>query len=253
MPWFVTESFSSTLSMLKGLGYSGIDLVLRDPSDAREASVAELLADHDLSLCSVVTGPARKIDGLSLSEPRTARLAIARVQRHIEYASELGAKVILGWMLGQLPDNEDRAASESVLASSLGECSKIAAALGVDVLLEPINRYESNVAARASDALRLNKMSGGGFWLLLDTFHMNIEESDPVRTAREVGAMARHVHLADSNRLVPGKGHFPFTEFLEALESGGFSGTFAVEAMPVPDVYDAAHAAITTWRNWQLG
>jgi sugar phosphate isomerase/epimerase len=61
------------------------------------------------------------------------------------------------------------------------------------------------------------------------------------------------VHLADSNRLVPGKGHFPFTEFLEALESGGFSGTFAVEAMPVPDVYDAAHAAITTWRNWQLG
>jgi len=252
MPWFCADSFPSSLSMLKELGYSGIDLALRDPSDARKAEVSELLAHFGLSLCSIVTGPARKIDGLSLSDSRTALLAIARVRRHIEYASQCGANVVLGWILGQLLDNEDRAASESVLASSLRECSTIATALNVAILLEPINRYESNVARSAAEALRLNEMSGGGFSLLLDTFHMNIEEADPLGTARAVGTLTRHVHLADSNRLVPGKGHFPFIEFLNEMEKVGFDGTFSVEALPIPDTHRAAHAAISMWRSWRI-
>lgn len=250
MPWFVAETVPATLSLLQELGYSGIDLVLRHPEDAQGADLADLLSQRNLSLCSIVTGPARKIDGLSLADTRTAQRAITRVRHYVEYARAFGAKVILGWMMGPLPDDETRTAAEAVLIASLDECARIAADCGVDVLLEPINRYESNVGATAADLLRYIDAVGGGLWLMLDTFHMNIEEADPLQTAEEVACMTRHIHLADSNRLVPGKGHFPFPEFLHRLEHGGFRGSFAIEALPLPTLPDAAHSAISTWHGW---
>lgn len=250
MPWFVAETVPATLSLLSELGYSGIDLVLRTPEDARDADLTALLNENGLSLRNIVTGPARKIDGLSLCDNRTARAAISRVRCYVEYAADFGAGVVLGWMMGPLPDGDMRSAGETLLAASLRECAHIASEYGVDVLLEPINRYESNVAATAADMFRYIDAAGGGLWLMLDTFHMNIEEADPLLTAQEAAGVTRHVHLADSNRLVPGRGHFPFPEFLHRLGRGGFTGSFAVEALPVPSVLDAAHSAISTWHGW---
>jgi sugar phosphate isomerase/epimerase len=249
MPWFVADSFASTISLLRSLGYAGIDLLLRDPDDARDAGVTDILDANGLSLCSVVTGPARRVDGLSLSDPQTAGMAVDRVRRHVEFARDPGAKVILGWMLGALPDDESRGLCEATLVSSLRECADVARSYGVEVLLEPLNRYESNVIRTAEDAIQLIARVGGGLGILLDTFHMNIEEADPVQTAQDVGELARHVHLADSNRQVPGRGHFPFRRFLEQLRASGFAGTFAIEALPVPDVHTAAASAMATWHE----
>jgi sugar phosphate isomerase/epimerase len=248
MPWFFADSFVSTLSMLKDLGYAGIDLVLRHPSDAYDAEVPEILDASGLTLCSVITGLARKIDGLSLADPRTAGMAVDRIRSHIEFASAFGAKVIVGWMLGHLPEGDDREIAEKALISSLRACAEIATAYGVEILLEPLNRYESNVIRTFAEAAELIARVGGGLWVLLDTFHMNIEEADPLRTAHDAGSLVRHVHLADSNRQVPGTGHFPFHQFLANLHAGGFDGTFSIEALPIPDVFSAARSAISTWR-----
>jgi sugar phosphate isomerase/epimerase len=107
-----------------------------------------------------------------------------------------------------------------------------AASLGVDVALEPWNRYETYFLNRLEQAVALWQETGlanGG--VMGDTFHMNIEEASMVGALRSAGKLLSHVHLADSNRAVAGRGHTDFRPILEALAEIGYDGYLSFEVM----------------------
>ncbi len=97
------------------------------------------------------------------------------------------------------------------LVTALQECCCAAQPLGVRLALEPINRYETSLINNVDQGIELVEHIGvENFGLLLDTFHMNIEESQIEASIHQCGERIFHFHVADSNRWYPGAGHLDF-------------------------------------------
>lgn len=112
------------------------------------------------------------------------------------------------------------------------------------VMLEPVNRYELNFINSLDEASGLIEMLGtGSLWLMPDVFHMNIEEALIEESLTRNASLIRYLHLADSNRLAPGRGHVDFHSVFSALLQAGYGGWAAVEILPQPDPDTAARQA----------
>jgi len=85
--------------------------------------------------------------------------------------------------------------------------------------------------------------------LLLDTFHMNIEEPQIEASIRLCADRIFHFHVADSNRWSPGMGHLDFQSILQALHATGYQGWVSGEFLPLPDAQTAARRSATHLRQ----
>ena len=98
------------------------------------------------------------------------------------------------------------------------------------ILIEPINRYETKYLTRIQDCLTLfKKVKLSNIGILADFFHLSIEESDLPASIRNAGSFIKHVHLGDSNRLLPGYGHTDWKACFAALKDIGFNGFVNLE------------------------
>ena len=98
------------------------------------------------------------------------------------------------------------------------------------LIYEPLNRYETNMCCTmAQGAALLESLDTDNVKLLADLFHMNIEEADLHQTLRQNAGRYHHVHLADSNRKLPGQGHMPYPDLFRTLRETGFDGAAALE------------------------
>jgi len=123
------------------------------------------------------------------------------------------------------PD-EDRA----VLLDGLAELAAHAEREGVKIFIEPLNRYEdAMINTLAEAAAYCRALASGGVQIMGDLFHMSIEEADPAMAIRENAGYLGHIHVADSNRLEPGRGHTDFAAPLKALRDIEFEGFLALE------------------------
>jgi len=108
---------------------------------------------------------------------------------------------------------------------------------GVALWIEPLNFYEAMLVPNISKALEICRdFHSPSLRLMADTFHMNIMEPDPLGSLRTAAPYLGHVHLSDSNRQLPGRGHLVFRDILATLDSIGFTGYGAIEAMPPADL-----------------
>jgi sugar phosphate isomerase/epimerase len=124
------------------------------------------------------------------------------------------------------------------------ECARFAAAHQVQLLIEPINRYETNFINSSTQGLALLEEVGDPeLKLLLDTFHMNIEEPDIDAALQMAADRLGYVHVADSNRYAPGQGHIDFLSVLRTLVRIGYQGPITAEILPVPDDVTAIQQA----------
>jgi sugar phosphate isomerase/epimerase len=94
----------------------------------------------------------------------------------------------------------------------------------------------------------IEAVGADNFGLLLDTFHMNIEEPKIEDSIRAAGDRIFHFHVADSNRWYPGAGHIDFGAAMATLRDIGYTGYLSVEAMPMPDADTCAERAIANLR-----
>jgi len=117
-------------------------------------------------------------------------------------------------------------------------------------VLEPINRYETTLINNVEQGLALIETVGAGnFGLLLDTFHMNIEEPVIEDSIRACGDRIFHFHVADSNRWYPGAGHLDFKSILDTLFATGYQGYVSGEFMPLPDADTSAERGLAYLRQ----
>ena len=117
-----------------------------------------------------------------------------------------------------------------VFLDMLGKLTQRAEALGVKLLLEPVNRYETHVANTLADAADYIEVVGSdALRITADFFHMNIEETDMAESIRQYGHLIGHVHMVDSNRFLPGQGHTDFSAAMKALKEVGYAGNLSLE------------------------
>lgn len=243
---------ASNLSRIAGLGYDGVELAIRDPRQVNAEALVELVSSHGLVVPAIGTGQAWGEEGLSFTsdDPAIRAAAIERAESHVPLAARLGAIVIIGLLRGITPKGQTHERSMDYLVEALQVCSSAAAAQGVRLALEPLNRYETDLIRTAADGLALLEQVGAeNLGLLLDTFHMNIEEPSIEQSIRKCTGHLFHFHVADSNRWHPGAGHLDFASVLETLGEIGYEGFVSGEFMPQPDAETAAERGLSHLRR----
>ena len=131
---------------------------------------------------------------------------------------------------------------------SVGNLTETAASNQVALVIEPLNRYESCVVNTAEDVSRfVTEVNHPNVRALLDTYHMNIEESDMENAFLTVRDCVEVVHFADSNRRALGRGHIDFRPVVAGMKAIGFDKTIVLECTaPGPDPFRADKGDATT-------
>ncbi len=220
------NTLKEKLGLLEELGFAGIELWGRPQLNEKLTEYRDIFSSYRVKPSVICAG----YGGDLLSPDKSARHeAIEGINKRLEWASALGALgVIFVPTFGgpKIPDLDPLYPSVVELEKRLliAEC-KILAKKGEDVgayaILEPLNRYETHLINRLEQAVEvLNEVSSDGLRIMADFFHMNIEESDIGQALRDSSDYIVHVHLADSNRQIPGKGHTDFSPISQLLAKG---------------------------------
>jgi len=233
----------SNLALIASLGYDGAELAIRDPARINLDDLEEMVHASRLDVPAIGTGQAWGEEGLSFTDPDPLirQAAMERIRSHIPVAARFGALIIVGLIRGTVGKGIEPAQAQDWLMEALRTCCSAARPHGVRLAIEPINRYETTILNNTTQAMDLiEKVNEDNLGLLLDTFHMNIEEARIEESIRHCGANILHFHVADSNRLHPGSGHLDFRSILASLFATGYSGWVSGEFLPLPDAETAA-------------
>lgn len=228
-------------------GFDAVEISLRVPGDVLLQQLQQELKALGLVVCAIATGQSCLHDGfcLAAADEEKRAGAVARIKEHVDFAVELDAKVIIGGIRGRFTvAEEERDNLRKSATSALAECAAYASTKGVNLLLEPVNRYETNWINSVLDGVQVIEQIGSpALQLLPDTYHMNIEARDISASLSAVSAHIGYMHFSDSNRLAPGQGHINFPEVLKTLIENGYEGTITSEILPLPSDLEAMQQA----------
>lgn len=230
---FGREPLEETARRLAEVGYDGIELS-GEPDELKAAEVRRIVEPLGLSVTSIcgIYTPERD---LSHPDASVRENAVAYVRSCLELGAELGTGVVIvvPTAVGRTQPEADAQSDFLWAAESIARALDGAPDAGPRIVLEALNRYEThlvNTLARADDLRAVIDNPRVG--LMADLFHMNIEEDDVVGAVRRHVARIGHVHLADSNRREPGRGHIDFAGVLGELDAGDYSGALTMEFLP---------------------
>jgi len=241
--------FEENFKLVKSAGFDAVELAIKDPAKIDVANLESLLKEFSLQTCAIQTGRAFGEDGLcfSAAEESIRKAAVKRIRTHIDLGARLNSLIIIGLIVGKNPVTEE---TERWAVECLSECARYAAEKDVTLVVEPINRYETSFIITVDDCLHiLDKVGEENCKILLDTFHMNIEEASIEGSIRRAGGRIAHVHVADSNRRHPGAGHIDFRSVVTTLREVGYDGCLSAEILPHPEPAVAAHATVDFLRK----
>jgi sugar phosphate isomerase/epimerase len=247
----VRGGWEAAVAHLAGLGFDGVELAIRDPAALDAGRLEAVVGRAGVAVPALGTGQAFLRDGLILSSPDPAmrKTAAERLLTHVTLAARLGSLVIVGLIRGRFVDGRDTTTRRFL--EGLQPVLDAAAAAGVRLVIEPINRYETDFLITIEETLALIRtLRAPHLGVLADTFHMNIEEGSMEQALFAAAADSRlwHVHTADSNRWAPGFGHLDFAAIVRAMEQGGYAGFLSAEILPKPDPEAAARQTLQTLR-----
>ncbi|MDR7420032.1 MAG: 5-keto-L-gluconate epimerase [Armatimonadota bacterium] len=245
----VRGGWEAAAAHLAALGYDGVELAIRDPAAVDLGCVEAVVRAAGLAVPALGTGQAYLRDGLSLSspDPDVRRSAAGRLIAHVTAAQRLGCLVIIGLIRGRTEGGLQ--ATVDRFLEGLRPVLDAAADAGVRLVIEPINRYESDFLATVEETLEVIDRAGAPhLGVLADTFHMNIEEVSLMAALGAAAPRLWHVHTADSNRWAPGYGHLDFGEIVETLRRVGYVGFLSAEILPKPSPDEAARMMLQTLR-----
>ena len=168
-----------------------------------------------------------------------------RSKEIIDFASHLGANVNLGRVRGQYNDETPREQTYRWAVEAFAEISEHAAPKNVVLALESVTIMQTNFINTIAEAAKMVEDVGKkNFRLMMDVFHLNIEEKDLFETISKYSEYNVHVHLADNNRRYPGHCGMDFEKVIKAFRDVGYDGAFCTEIFQLPDQESAAMGAM---------
>jgi sugar phosphate isomerase/epimerase len=223
---FGDEDLASTAAFLAGAGFDGVEL-MGDMGLYQPADVNAVINDHALSVLSLTP------DDVDLAHPDSAVRADALdyYLRLLDFAADVGAPIVC--CHGQVGRVRPLASFEEEYRHFLACVQLIAARaaeMHLSLAMEVLNRYESHLLNTASQAVEfVSAVAASNVGILLDAYHMNIEEADPVHAILEAGDALFLFHAADSNREAAGRGHTDFVSLMRALNRVSYEGDVVIE------------------------
>lgn len=210
---------------LAGMGYDGLELF---GDRAHSPSTLKPLMDG-LGL-RVLSITPENVD-LAHPDPGVRREALDYYRWAIDLAAGLGCPIVsCHGAVGRVRPLATQEAELAYLREGVAALAEAARAAGVRIAVEVLNRYESHLVNTARQALDLLEgIDPATAGILLDAYHMNIEEARPDEAVRLAGKRLFLFHVADSNRAAPGRGHTDWAALFAALRAAGYSGDVIVE------------------------
>jgi len=235
------QTFQEKVDNLVALGFEGVELNAGfDPKggstlNGRIEEIKKAIEGSGLGVSSICGGQPMTF---VVADPAQRRTAIDGYKQSLRIAGELGANgpilvpIFGGPQLSDVsPVKTPVQLEEMLLVAVCKELAPVAAENKTNVVLEPLNRYETHLLRTLDQAVSICKRAGNpkGLKIMGDFFHMNIEEADIAKSIRKAGKYICHIHLADSTRMEPGTGHTDFRAGFKALKDVKYKGYMAFE------------------------
>ncbi len=199
-------------------------------------------------------GPAKDKDVAS-ADPAVREAGIKFLSDIMRAMKVLGSKIIVGVQYTYWPNDFSDLDKPAIWArgvESVKRLAEVAAECDVQISLEVVNRFETHILNTAAEANKFCEQVGHpNVSMLLDTFHMNIEEDNLPDAIRTAGKRLSHLHVGEGNRKLPGEGSLDWDGIAKALKDIGFDGGVVME----PFYFDGGQVGkdIKVWRDLSEG
>lgn len=224
-------------SRIQALNYDGLTLTI-DPERDTAVAVIETLHTHNLSLFAIAPPE------VDVAHPDTAvrQQAIATYLKLVDLAAELERPLLI--VRGMKGRNRPLASLDEEmgwLETAVHQIAQFADQKEIRLVIEVLNRYETHLINTGGAALALvDKIGLDNVGVMLNAFHMNIEEQDAASVMRQAGDRLWLFAMSDSNRRAIGQGHIKLGNHLWALEDIGYAGPIILECLP--PLFDPFHS-----------
>ena len=247
---FDEQAFGGAVDRTLAAGFDLLEIPLLDPFGFDVAGAQRALARRSVTIAASL-GLGEDSD-ISSGEPQQVRAGEKLLGKALEVLSDLGGQHLIGVLYGVLKKYPGPATAEGRASSQdvLRRISERAASLGITMALEVVNRYESNLFNTARGAMAyLDELGDPRIKLHLDTYHMNIEESDLFSPVLDAGDRLGYVHIGESHRGYLGSGTVDFDSFFRALQRIGYAGPITFESFSTAVVDETLSRSLAVWRN----
>lgn len=215
----------SLADIIAAMGFDGVELYV-DFERISAQEVKDIFADRGLEIFSLTP---INVD-LASSDLSTINKAINYYKKAIDYGAELGQPIVVCHEYIQNQFNNVYLGSLELLVEACQEIALYAGQANLKLGFEPLNRYLCRFILTSKDAISLlAQINASNMTIVLDAFHMNLEESDPVKAIMQCGEQLSLYQIADSNRQGIGLGHTDFNSHLAALDAINYTGAIVLE------------------------
>jgi D-psicose/D-tagatose/L-ribulose 3-epimerase len=248
-----TTASTKLFSQYKKWGFDTVEIPIEDPSHIDPVKLKAAAAKAGIAIGSVCAcmGPGRDLRG-SAADQKTG---ITYVKAIIDQAAIMGCPRVIGpvySVVGKADAVEPKQQQKefALVVKNLKGLAKYAAKKGIEIDVEPLNRFETDFLNTCDQGLKLIKaVKEPNVKLHLDTFHMNIEEKNQAAAIKKAGKLLGHFHACGSDRGTPGNDHIDWVPIVKALKSIGYKGDVVIESFTT-DVKVIARAA-AIWRKME--
>jgi len=247
---FDHAGFDTCARMTAEAGYNLLELPLLDPDSFDTAAAKKALAPYNLAISSSM---GHSVDSdISSEDKDCVRAGEDKLNKILEILSELESGYLVGVMYGAV-NKYTEPATRKGRQNSMDVMRRVAdraQSLGVQLGLEVVNRYETNMINTAREGLAyITELDHPNVGIHLDTYHMNIEESDMFQPVLDCGEKLVYVHIGESHRGYLGSGSIDFDMFFKALDRIGYRGPLTFESFSGAVLTPELSALIGVWRN----
>ncbi|MEP3602842.1 MAG: sugar phosphate isomerase/epimerase [Stappiaceae bacterium] len=243
-----TDEITGIVKIVADLGFDGVEVSLLGMSDEKAEALGKSIRDHGLEItCSDGLAPDKDITS---SDPEARAAGIEYLRWAIATTAKTGSRGLAGvvyapWGVFDPSNKPARAArSAEAFAAVSADLERHDVTLGI----EAINRFETDLVNTAAEATAMARASGSDrVGVLLDTFHLNIEEKDIKAAITNTGDKLVHFHVSDNDRGVPGSGHVPWDEVTRGLGDIQYRGWIVTEIFVIAG--NPASTDLNIWRD----
>ena len=253
--WLWTSPFTTeTVELfpkIKSMGYEAVEIPVEYPEKIDGKKVKEALVRHGLE--AVVCGAFGPSRDLTNDDPAVHEACFNYITQCLDLCNAWDAKFLAGPMYSavgkaRMVSPEQRKVEWERAVRNIHKVSKLAHERALEIALEPLNRFESDLINTAEDVMRLVKdVNHPAAKVLLDGFHMAIEERDLEKAITSVGDKLIHVQVSENYRGTPGTGQTPWDSFKRGLTKINYQGVVSIESF-TPEIKELA-GAVCIWKN----
>ena len=248
---FILEKDKPLMEKVMGMGFDGLEVPVFAGMTIEDAKrIGEYFGENNIPSSALAIFPPDKANPVS-PDSSLREGAVETFKLYVDCAKALGSGVLVGpysqglsYFSGARPTKKEWALS----IETVKRCCEYAGNQGVEVAIEPLNRFEHYLLNTTEDAIRyVKEIDMEHVGILMDTYHANIEELNVAKSFELAMPYTKHIHISENNRGIPGAGHACTKDVFDVIKKSGYKGWLTIEAFN--EGAPSLQAALALWRS----